>query len=183
VFRIRSYRRKVGYNSWGDCAVAEPIPTLKACPEEPGAPVAHNRTHDSIELSWDTAKDNGERVTQYCLRYSPVSISRSWHIASDEIKGTKFTVFGLNPGTDYYFMVKAKNALGWGNFSLSTQAEGTMPTCPPDRPVVCKRAATYLVVEWSMKRTADTPILKFELQCRTHVTGATSYGEFFFWEI
>jgi hypothetical protein len=95
-------------------------------PDDPvaGTPVAGN---SSVELSWTAPATNGRDISGYVITISPAPTAGQ----PAEVSGTStsVTLTGLANGTEYSFVVAAKNLRGTGLASASvTQTPFTGPT-------------------------------------------------------
>jgi hypothetical protein len=111
-----------------------PLPRIARAPGKPGTPSVTNLAPTSLTLSWAAAARGNDAIDAYQYQYST---SSSFSGATSPVLGVVLTtgVTGLNPGTTYYFRVRAHNDDGWGDWS-STRTVTTLPSSPPGISVV-----------------------------------------------
>lgn|GEM_PF-3268464 len=89
----------------------------------PGSPtgVTPTRQNSQVLLSWSAPANNGgSALTDYIIEYSSDSGS-NWLTFTDSVSAsTTTTVTGLSNGTGYVFRVSAKNVVGSGSPSLTS---------------------------------------------------------------
>jgi hypothetical protein len=111
-------------------------------PPPPAQPDSSEQTSDSILLNWrPPPRDNGSAVTGYYLQMRQDG-EEDWSTVSEEITSTSVYVSSLLPRTVYHFRVRAKNALGYSEWSDESMVE-TLPPPPPDPPVAVSVLATH----------------------------------------
>jgi len=127
--------------------------------------VSPSSTPTSIQLTWTAPGDDGNvgQATQYGLRYSTSMITEeNWDdatvvsgLSAPQIAGNSesFTVNGLNPGTLYYFAIKAADEMpNWSPLSnvvsQSTSPEETSPATIADLTVNNPTEST-LTLSWT----------------------------------
>ncbi|XP_039278760.1 nephrin [Nilaparvata lugens] len=88
---------------------------LKAGPDPPTGLTVLNTTHDSMTLGWTPGFDGGLPAT-FRLRFRPVTTSNVNYRYEDAGNVTKYTVTGLNLGTQYVFSIMAQNKMGETKF-------------------------------------------------------------------
>jgi hypothetical protein len=99
-----------GWSLWSGRAS---VTTLRT-PSAPSAPLLSSVRATSVEVAFSAPGNNGgSTITGYQLGYG-VSYSAPTTIISAI---SPRIVQGLNPGTLYYFWVRARNAVGWGPWS------------------------------------------------------------------
>jgi hypothetical protein len=106
-------------NGWSAWSGYSTITTPKV-PYPPDIPSATNIGPVSVTVVWTppSAGDGGSPITAYEVSYGTDPLV---HAAS--VTGTSpLTVTGLQPGTRYYFWVRAQNAVGWSAYSAPVVA-------------------------------------------------------------
>lgn len=98
-----------GWSSWSGRATAK---TLKV-PDAPSAPLLSSVRMRSVDVAFSAPANNGSSISGYQIGYgiSPTSPTSTVAATSPQV------VTGLNPGTTYYFWVRAQNSVGWGAWS------------------------------------------------------------------
>jgi predicted phage tail protein len=84
-----------------------------------------------VRVSWTAPNNGGSPITSYDVRVVNLAGARVGELWSTT--GTALTVTGLQNGRDYFFAVRAVNALGNGKWS---QEFGATPVGPPGAPAV-----------------------------------------------
>ena len=131
-------------NQNGPGEETEPLKVAVKCdvPPPPAQPDSSEQTSDSILLNWrPPPRDNGSAVTGYYLQMRQDG-EEDWSTVSEEITSTSVYVSSLLPRTVYHFRVRAKNALGYSEWSDESMVE-TLPPPPPDPPVAVSVLATH----------------------------------------
>ena len=92
-------------------------------PDRPGTPVPGKEVLDSkVSLDWRAPASNGSPVNYYEVRDQFGHVSRCG--------GTSCDIVGLSNGTTYHFSVRARNAVGFSEWSAASV--GAMPDEPLD---------------------------------------------------
>lgn len=106
-------RNSEGWSSWSGRASAK---TLRG-PGAPSAPLLSSVRATSVDVAFSAPSDNGgSTITGYQIGYS----ATKWVVDGTIISATSpQVVTGLDPGTVYYFWVRARNAVGWGAWSAA----------------------------------------------------------------
>ncbi|KAM3173269.1 hypothetical protein ACTXT7_012839 [Hymenolepis weldensis] len=93
-------------------------------PDAPGVPSVKDVDKDYVELEWTPPlKDGGARITGYVVEKKQIG-SSEWEPATTDgkpISGTSARLEGLTENADYEFRVRAVNAAGPGEPSISTE--------------------------------------------------------------
>ncbi len=125
VFQMQSHDQTTAQTSEAEWIVAE-LGIDSALPTAPNT-LAATADHTQINLTWVDASDN---ETQFDLIYStasdfltaPVTVS-GWRPAGS----TTGNIGGLAPSTQYYFKVRATNAMGSSAYTSSANATTGLP--------------------------------------------------------
>ena len=148
----------------------------------PGAPrnlIAEATGRTEIDLEWDAPRDEGASdITAYELEVSDDGRS-GWDIVDDDIDDDdrEYTDDRLEPGTRYFYRIRAINDDGEGEWSDVANAitEGGRPGAPTDlrRP---RTGATKSTCRGGLRRmTAETTSPAIGSRCRrTETAGMTS---------
>ena len=129
-----------------DAAAPEPTPTVRDL-SKPSMKVI-DRTDRALTLEWHTVPG----ASTYELRRRASSES-NYELVSSVIADTQHTDTGLNPDTDYYYVLKACNTAGCSAQSDVTggitEADGAFPI--PDKPtgVRARKVAISLNHDWA----------------------------------
>jgi len=102
-----------GWSSWSGRATAKTL----IGPGAPSAPLLSSARATSVDVAFSAPSNNGgSTITGYQIGYS----STAWVADGTIVSATSPQVItGLNPGTVYYFWVRARNAVGWGAWSAA----------------------------------------------------------------
>ncbi|CAH1395844.1 unnamed protein product [Nezara viridula] len=128
---------------------------LTNAPDPPSNLQVYNVSHDSLTLGWEPGFDGGLPAS-YRLRYRPVNIPGATYKYEDTGNVTKYTVTGLELGTEYVFSIQALNRLGSSRYLADTLKATTSKLPDPqfdaaDIPLiiimaVVSTAATLLII-------------------------------------
>lgn len=101
-----------GWSAWSGRASAK---TLKG-PGAPSAPLLSSVRATSVDVAFSAPSDTGgSTITGYQIGYGTSSSAPASTVSATSPQ----VVSGLNPGTVYYFWVRARNSVGWGTWSAS----------------------------------------------------------------
>ena len=123
-----------------------PLSSREASPSPIADLFAGSPTSNSIKLTWTSAGDDAEtgKATEYDIRYStsPIDLT-NWSQAKkcsptpnpqNALTSEEYTVTGLYPVTDYYFVLKVADEIpNWSpmsNIATATTGESVDFTCP-----------------------------------------------------
>lgn len=93
-------------------------------PGAPGTPKVTDATKNSMTITWDEPRDDGNSpITNYIVEMRAVG-DRTWKVANLGEKTTRpgLTVTGLREGVQYEFRVSAVNKVGQGPASEVTSS-------------------------------------------------------------
>ncbi|MGK7393484.1 MAG: FG-GAP-like repeat-containing protein [Candidatus Cyclobacteriaceae bacterium M3_2C_046] len=88
-------------------------------PAEPSGLVASATSDSQINLIWE---DNATNEDNYYLERSVNDLSNFIEIATLPANATSYNDTGLNPGTTYYYQVRAGNGSGYSIYSIEANA-------------------------------------------------------------
>lgn len=92
-----------------------PFVFLTAKPGPPVNPEAVDKTKNSVDLSWQPPRrDGNSKIIGYLIEYQKVG-DEEWkkaNLTADSCPETKYKVTGLTEGLTYKFRVRAVNAAG-----------------------------------------------------------------------
>jgi hypothetical protein len=131
-------------NQNGPGEETEPLKVTTKCdvPPPPSQPESADQTCDSILINWrPPARDNGSEVASYHLQMRQDG-EEDWQTVSEQINSTSVEVKCPEPRTVYHFRVRAKNALGYSEWSDESMFE-TLPPPPPQPPVALTSVVTH----------------------------------------
>lgn len=101
-----------GWSAWSGRASAK---TLTG-PGAPSAPLLSSVRATSVDVAFSAPSDTGgSTITGYQIGYGTSSSTPASTVSATSPQ----VVSGLNPGTVYYFWVRARNSVGWGAWSAS----------------------------------------------------------------
>jgi hypothetical protein len=102
---------------WSGWSVRANATTLRV-PDAPSAPVMSEITQVSAVATWTPNGTGGSAITGYDIGWGTSSTAPTTIQAATSPR----TITGLDPGTNYYFWARAKNAIGTGPWSAPTMA-------------------------------------------------------------
>ena len=118
-------------------------------------------TIDTITLYWTEPGDGGSDITGYELR---VWDGSTWvTVASPAADDTSYAHEDLAPGTRYYYVLRASNAIG--NSDWSADVSGMTTGGNPDAPELTAMAtsSTSVRLTWTVPAENGTPITGYQL--------------------
>ena len=127
--RVRAYDRDaLTVGPWREAALA-------AIPGRPSGLTAKLDSKTTIRLAWEAAAENGARIRGYGIEVSEDG-ARSWRTLVQDTgsTSTEYVHRNLGPGSQRFYRVRARNAVGTGAWShlagtltlLTTQANGAL---------------------------------------------------------
>ena len=127
--RVRAYDRDaLTVGPWREAALA-------AIPGRPSGLTAKLDSKTTIRLAWEAAAENGARIRGYGIEVSEDG-ARSWRTLVQDTgsTATEYVHRNLGPGSQRFYRVRARNAVGTGAWShlagtltlLTTQANGAL---------------------------------------------------------
>ena len=154
-YYILAARNSAGYGPWSASA------TAMTEAGNPDAPVlnAVATGDDSIQLTWNVPNANGATITEYQLQRWDSNDDDDWgdNLLATGDTVTEFVETGLEPGTKYYYRIRAMpqadDASGWSATDMSDGASATTHGDTPGAPTVTAPAgagitANSLTVTW-----------------------------------
>jgi hypothetical protein len=125
------YIRVRAINDFGTSAYSEIIVTTATVP---GAPLnlsaVSNASGTSVSLQWSAPSSNGgSAVTSYQLQRNQSATAGTEWVSLGLV--TSWTSSNTNPGTLYYFRIRAVNDVGAGSFAVTSVTTNTTTTAPP----------------------------------------------------
>jgi hypothetical protein len=100
----------VGWSAWSGRATAKTLNT----PDAPSAPLLSSVRMRSVDVAFSAPENNGSSISGYQIGWD---VNPSTPSATLSVASSPQVVTGLNPGTTYYFWVRAQNSVGWGAWS------------------------------------------------------------------
>jgi hypothetical protein len=85
-----------------------------------------------------------------------------------------FDLTGLTPGTTYYFWARGRNAQGWSNWSVRSQATTLSVPAAPSSPTMTDITQTTAVASWIPVNTGGSPITAYQVGYSTTDTTPTT---------
>ena len=127
--RVRAYDRDaLTVGPWREAALA-------AIPGRPSGLTAKLDSRTTIRLAWEAAAANGARIRGYGIEVSQDG-ARSWRtlVRDTGSTATEYVHRNLGPGSQRFYRVRARNAVGTGAWShlagtltlLTTQSDGAL---------------------------------------------------------
>ena len=162
-YRIRAVNGATpGEGSWSTSRSAVTPPAV------PGAPTlsATANGQNAIDITWEPPSDDGGAdVTGYELHWSASGAENSYaRLTSPSASARSYTHSGLQPGTTRYYLLRARNRAGLGEFS--PPASATTLTGVPAAPGLTVRAngATEIRLTWTEPDDRGSSITGYEVQ-------------------
>ncbi|CAK0870224.1 unnamed protein product [Prorocentrum cordatum] len=169
--RVRAVN-SIGPGKFSECGIKKGDQgTFQTLAKEPGACYdlsvqAYQHEYSSVYVKWERPLDDGGLpVSRYMLAWSLTpGMETTWDIVKRSC--ASFKLDGLQPGTDYYFDIRAANNTGYGPFTgkpVHVHTTDIPPEVfiPPRRPkppkveVVDNGTTMKLVVTWAANEVYD----------------------------
>ncbi|XP_076062966.1 miles to go isoform X2 [Oratosquilla oratoria] len=134
--------------------------TLSTVPDTPAPPRCAHKSRSYILLRWAAAKENGSKITAYCLELC--SVGSEWREVFRG-KGKQYTVNKLQPQTTYRVRLFAINEHGKSEYSEETEVctSGSPPSQP--QPVgLEKPGINSLILTWTRRQQDESFTLQME---------------------
>ncbi|EQC25446.1 hypothetical protein SDRG_16666 [Saprolegnia diclina VS20] len=168
-FQVRPHYAFVplGEPSWEtltNCAISPVFYTEGAAPEGPVDVRMLARSQTTMDVAWSAPRCNGfvvltyelqrqamrERVASNLLSGAETDPTAPWITVSNSIpvEFSSVHVPGLAVGTPYSFRIRARNALGWGEYGAPSLAFWTHAFLPPTPPVAVAKTSYSLTLTW-----------------------------------
>ena len=134
-----------------------------AVPEAPDG-LAGAAGSGEIVWSWQCAKDNGAVITQFEIQVRRAG--SSWPVSGDIVTATSHTTRGAVNGAGYEARVRARNSVGWGEYSEIAVA--TPQATAPGRIIGLALAPgdAEIGVVFEQPDDGGSPIIRYETQWR-----------------
>ncbi len=162
VFRVLA-TNAAGAGAWSDSsspATPAAAPTAPAIPNlAPG--------DGQLTVSWSAPAANGADISDYDVQYRAGN-SGPWTNAHYDGTGTSTTLDGLTNGQRYDVQVRAKNAVGWSDWSTAAAATPDAKPGKPAAPTVTVLGATSLRVNWTAPANTGSALTGYTLQQRAN---------------
>ncbi|KAI5639981.1 immunoglobulin i-set domain-containing protein [Phthorimaea operculella] len=126
-------------------------------PDPPGTPRVVEWDGSTATVVWDRPRsDGGARIQGYKIEFRDVQ-DGIWNSADYLVKDCNYQAYNLEPGHEYEFRVRAKNAAGFSKYSASSQKFRVKPRYgPPGAPVaprVLRVGRNYVDLSWDPPTT------------------------------
>ena len=126
-------RNSRGLSAWSDPPYASAT-TLAGVPGQPSL-TARDTDANTIALTWTVPADNGDPITGYEIDWSEDGSANSWNpLTNPGASDTSHADSGLDPGTQRYYQIRARNNTGEGSWSTARNA--TTPPAVPAAPTL-----------------------------------------------
>ena len=133
----------------------------------------------SLDVTWTAPLNTGPAITSYDLQYRE-GASGNFTDGPQNVTGTSAAIGSLMPNTSYEVQVRATNADGDGDWSLSGtgQTGASLPPGVPAAPSVSATAesTTSLDVTWTAPLNTGPAITSYDLQYREGASGNFTDG-------
>lgn len=88
-------------------------PELSTHPGPPGKPQILEKTEDSVSLTWTRSnKVGGSSLVGYVVEMFAKNETDDWTPVATRLQNTTYTQVGLQPGVNYFFLIRAENSHG-----------------------------------------------------------------------
>lgn len=119
-------------------------------PSAPGTPSVTSTGTDRVGLSWSAPSAVGGGILEYQVQRATNSGFTSGTATFGGSTSLSRLVTGLNPGTTYFFRVRARNNDGWGAWSgTRSQSTAVAAASAPGTPSVSNIGPTSLDLAWA----------------------------------
>ncbi|MGI9255425.1 MAG: BspA family leucine-rich repeat surface protein [Salinispira sp.] len=141
----------------------------------PYAPNAPTLTVGNAQLTatWTAPDDGGSAITGYDVQYSSDSGSHWTPAPGNPISGTSYTIPSLVSGTTYDVRVRAVNAQGNGDWSVSAALTFPIKPSAPNAPTLTGGNA-QITATWTAPDNGGSTITAYHVQHRTSAAGTWS---------
>mmetsp|Transcript_22259 Transcript_22259/g.51726 ORF Transcript_22259/g.51726 Transcript_22259/m.51726 type:complete len:779 (-) Transcript_22259:244-2580(-) len=114
VFELRAINR----NCHGESTEPLKVSTQCTFPSPPSSPRCLERSHFSLMVLWSPPPcNNGSEVVAYELQIRKHCDGGEWEAVPEEIGNDSAEISNLEPNCEYDLRVRARNALGWSEWS------------------------------------------------------------------
>lgn len=163
-YQVRA-RNSAGWGPWSQPPTSA-VP-LGVLPPDPPSPRAERNGSTAMDIYWDPPYDDGGgTITGYQLEWSATGVEGTFRsLASPSATARSHTHTGLTPGADYHYRIRARNSVGWGEWS-QTVRESTESASVPAAPTLTAQAngATEISLSWNKPNSGGAPITHYELE-------------------
>ena len=169
-YQVRA-RNSAGWGPWSQPAV-EGVPAGVQPPEAP-YPRPERNGSTAMDIMWDEPyeheEDDGDTrwdITGYQIEWSATGVEGTFRsLASPAATARLYTHTGLTPGAQYHYRMRARNSVGWGEWS-ETVWENTEKAVVPDAPNLTATAngAREINLSWTRPAGNGAPITYYELE-------------------
>ncbi len=150
------------HSAAGDSSPRSDTVTLppEAGPPDPPPLPSVTAGDGQLTVSWLEPAGNGAAVTAYVLQWRRGA--SDWWDNKQPLSGTNHTIVGLRNGSQYEVQVRARNSVGWGDWSAS--AYGT-PVGPPGAPrsLSLTPGVGEIRVSWRASQSNGSPVTGYKV--------------------
>ncbi|KAK3095390.1 hypothetical protein FSP39_014126 [Pinctada imbricata] len=145
----------------GNTTDAVKFTTTSCEPDPPPPPKLSSKTKTSITLKWNTACENGSKVSTYALE-----CDKGTGAGFEEVyngNNRQHRIAKLNASTKYTFRLAAINSNGKSQYSqaASFYTSGSVPS-QPDPPMLSEAFINALTISWIKRPNEDSFLLQME---------------------
>ena len=171
LYRYKYRARNI--NGWGDFSNPGYLFAADA-PSQPQAPTLKEVTSTYISLDLYAPEDTGgSGIIGYQLYKDQGSLNSVFAAVSSYTGGslsiTLYTSDGLTLGNLYSFQFRARNLIGYSDFSEITRVGFGAQILPPSnvQTDLTKTGPNYITINWSIVQDADLPTLGYSVEMLT----------------
>ncbi len=166
-FRIRATASTPGVWSAENMADAASATTMSGTPAQPttiAATAGTGEEADSITITWTAPGSGGSDITGYQLRVHDGADGSTWVMEASPAAGaTMYKDEDLAPGMRYYYILAARNSMGYGPWSDPVSAMTAAGN--PDKPTLTATAtgADSIQLTWNVPNANGATITGYQL--------------------
>jgi len=167
---------QIGASDWSVPSAA--MRTREAPPAQTTPPECMDTESFAMVMQWREPDCYGNPIELYQIQYSrfpmmlnPVLVNDlKWKPSQNQAAWIEAKIIGLEPGSEHYFQVRAKNSVGFSEWSDGSRKVFTLPDRPRrPRPITAELVTTTTIqVQWEMPHDSGSPLTSYELRYATN---------------